>query len=509
MQWTHDQCYAALVSRDPRFDGAFYTGVTSTNIYCRTICPAPKPLQKNVEFYPSAAACEDAGFRPCLRCRPDVLDAHNPLQHASTQLSHALHFIEMHYANACAVSDLGTALSLSERQLQRLFEEHLRVSPAAYIRTRRLHLARKLLRESSMPVTTAAFASGFASIRTFNATFKQHYHMTPQTFRQQYGDSNEQLCLSYQAPFDWPALVGFLAFRVIEGLESVSFEQADKPETAVYQRLLRMTETDGSQTVGVVSIRHDAKKQQLLVNLSEPLYPHAATIIRQVRNVFDLDAKPEAMQTCFANDPQLAPLMDKYAGIRVPGCWDRFELFVRAILGQFVSVTAARRFCIRVVEQFGEAVNDNVSGSPALTHLFPTPDVLATADLSHIGTTQKRMQYIQNLAQALVDERFSLDALQGDEHGIKALLTLHGVGPWTGHYIAMRALKNPDAFPAGDLVLRKAVAVLNTGDDAELPSQKDLEQQSKAWQPWRAYAALALWRYWNEFDVARKQENKP
>lgn len=501
MNWNHDQCYAALVSRDTRFDGVFYTGVTSTGIYCRTICPAPKPLQKNVEFYSSVAACEDGGFRPCLRCRPDLLQGLAPIDHHKHQLHAALSHIENHYAHDLNTQQIADVAGISERQLQRLFADQLSVSPASYLRTRRLHFARQLLRQTDMPITTLAFASGFASIRTFNATFKQHYKMTPAEFRQQYGEDHRQICLSYQAPYDWPALIGFLAFRIIEGLETVTYAKEGDPHSATYHRLIRVADTHG-----VVSVKHLPKKHQLSVELSESLYPHAAEVVQMVRDVFDLDMNPNNISNAFANDPAMQALMGRYPGIRVPSCWDRFELFVRAILGQFVSVAAARRFCIRVVEQFGEPVD--IDGHPELNRLFPTAATLAEADLSNIGTTNKRIDYIQGLAQALVDGTFPLYELKGDDAGVKALLRLHGVGPWTGHYIAMRALKNPDAFPAGDLVLRKAVAVLNTGNDDELPSQKELEQQSLAWQPWRAYVALALWRSWNEFDDARRA-NKP
>lgn len=482
MQWNHDQLYQALVSRDQRFDGHFFTGVTSTGIYCRAICPAVKPKRENVQFYTSATAAEREGFRPCLRCRPDTIGKASD----NNDIDQLLRLIEDQLVHAVDVTNLATAANKSSRSIERLFTEHLSCSPAEYIRTRRLHLSRKLLRETTAPVTNIAFASGFSSLRAFNDAFKKQYNHTPSDFRQQAKDASTALTVPYGEGYSWDDLIGFLEARAITGVECVK----RNGKHSSYQRFLQI-----GADQGVVSIDNDTSKNQLRVSIPDSLFTHSHDILTRVRQVFDTDFSPSGLDH-LNNDPLLADVFKTYQHVRVPGTWNRFELIIRAILGQFVSVAAARRLCERLVDHY--APLDESNDQPH--RQFPSPAQLVGEDLMQIGTTRKRSEYITGIAKKIVDGDLVLDELHGLD-GEKQLLKLYGVGPWTASYISMRALKYPDAFPAGDLVLRKAVAQLQSGQHKELPSQKEMENISQAWRPWRAYAALMLWRYWSSLEA--------
>jgi len=459
-----DTCYRAARSRDARFDGRFFTAVKTTGIYCRPICPARTPLRKNVRFFVCAAAAEEAGFRPCRRCRPDTAPGTPAWIGPSAIVSRAVRLIERGVLDEASVDELAGRVGLGGRQLRRLFAEHLGTSPLLVARSRRAHFARLLLDATAWPMTQVAQEAGFRSLRRFNEVMLAVFHRTPSELRRRGGADGPAITLrlAYRPPYDWPALVAFLGARAIPGLEAV--------DAGGYRRTVEN---------GRLEVRPD-RGNALALTLT-PFRRERGELLEiagRVRRMFDLDADPLQIAATLAADPLLGPSVRARPGLRIPGAWDPFEACVRAILGQQVSVRAATTFAGRLVEAFGAP-----SPAPAdgITHLFPTPERLASAALEKIGLTRARaesIRYVARSAQVLRQRPESLEGL------VDRLRTLPGVGPWTAHYLAMRAFGEVDAFPSGDLVLRKA---------AREPLPAALEQRSTAWRPWRAYAAMHLW----------------
>jgi AraC family transcriptional regulator of adaptative response / DNA-3-methyladenine glycosylase II len=482
MDLDHDACYRAVSLRDVRFDGRFFTGVKTTGIYCRPICPARTPHSKNVVFYPTAAAAQEAGFRPCLRCRPETAPNLGAWRGTSNSVSRGLALIELGALDEGSVAALADRLGLGERQLRRLFHQHLGATPIAVAQTRRVHLAKQLLHETSLPMAEIAFASGFGSIRRFNETFLALFGRAPGELRRAIkpevsaGVHGEiSLLLRYQPPYDWPAMLEFLRKRAMPGIELVTDDS--------YMRTIQL---DGIQ--GTVSVQHGrpADGNALRALIRFPKLSALPLIIARLRRVFDLAADTAAINTHLAQDPVLAALIAAQPGLRVPGAWDGFELAMRAVLGQQITVTAAVRLAGRLVASYGERLAEP---QEELTHVFPQPEVLAAADLSTLGMPRSRAATLSAVAAAAMADRHLFDASGELDDAIQRLRAIHGIGEWTAQYIALRQLREPDAFPAADVGLLRAMATLENRDYVAT----QLQQRANAWRPWRAYAAQHLW----------------
>lgn len=473
---SHAAFERARLARDPRFDGLFYTAVKTTGIYCRPICPAPTPHARNVSYYESASAAAAAGFRPCLRCRPERAPG-APVHRARSELVRgALRLIEEGALDRAPIAALAERVGVGERHLRRLFAEEMGASPLDFAATRRLLFAKQLLSETTMPITMVASAAGYASLRRFNAAFVDSYGKPPRHFRTSEpaisADATLTLRLPYRAPYDFAAMLAFLARRFIPGVESVSDSE--------YRRSIVI---DGVPSWFAVSAIASDDALALRLPMLRP--DQLGAVVARVRRQFDLDAEPAALAAAFKRDPLLGPLQRRWPGQRLPGAWDGFELAVRGVLGQQISVAAARTLASRLVERYGSPFIDAPEG---LQSLFPSPVVLVDAPLEEIGVTRTRAATLRGLAQACVDGRLHFSAEQGLDAMVASLVALPGIGPWTAHYVAMRALSQPDAFPAGDLVLRKIA-----GGDTPI-SERALDALSQAWRPWRAYAVMLMWR---------------
>jgi AraC family transcriptional regulator, regulatory protein of adaptative response / DNA-3-methyladenine glycosylase II len=478
MRLDHAACYRALQARDSRFDGRFFTAVRSTGIYCRPICPARTPKAENCIFYPSAAAAQDAGFRPCLRCRPESSPDLGAWLGTSATVSRALTLIEGGALDRGDAAALAERLGLGERQLRRLFKQHLGASPVAVAQTRRVLLAKQLLHETDLAMTEVALASGFGSIRRFNETFQQLYRRPPKELRRQRAQGPDgsaiTLMLPYRPPYDWNHLLGFLASRAIPRVESVS--------ASAYRRTVAL---DGAS--GTITITQVPERNALRATIRFPKLSALPATIARIRRIFDLAADPTAIGAQLSRDPLLAALVAVRPGLRVPGAWDEFEIAVRAVLGQQITVAAATRLAGRLAAAFGEKLDG--PDMDGLTHLFPTPERLVDADIASLGMPRTRGATINGLAAAAMADP-QLFHPRGDlNHAVERLRDLPGIGEWTAQYIAMRGLRETDAFPTGDIGLMRALA----DGEGRRPTPAELLARAEAWRPWRAYAALHLW----------------
>jgi AraC family transcriptional regulator of adaptative response / DNA-3-methyladenine glycosylase II len=468
-------CEQARLSRDARFDGLFFIAVTSTGIYCRPVCPAPSPKPANVRYYPNAAAASAAGFRPCLRCRPELAPDSPEFRQADGVIARALKLIHDGALDDGNVAALAQRVNLGERQLRRLFDSRLGAGPVAVHTTRRLLFAKQLLTETGLPITEIALAAGFQSLRRFNACFRDGYRMAPRDLRRggtpTTGDAL-RLRLGYRPPYDFPAMLEFLGKRAIPGVERVT--------ATSYERGFGEPESPGWLRVSQVS-NQDALQLEVKIAQTTAL----PGLVTRIRRMFDLDADPQAIHRSLAANPVLRKAIKQHPGQRVPGGFDGFEIAVRAVLGQQVSVAAARTLAARIVRQFAPA---NLEPD-TLQARFPTPAQLVDAPLEGMGITGARAACIRGVARALLEGQVSFAAEQTLDAFVESWTRLPGIGDWTAQYIAMRALSHPDAFPAGDLILRRAAA---TGD--KLLSEKALRTLAEPWRPWRAYAVLHLWR---------------
>lgn len=484
MSSTHDQpipdvhaCEQARLSRDARFDGLFFTAVTSTRIYCRPVCPAPSPKPQNVRYYASAAAAEAAGFRPCLRCRPELAPGNDAWQRGDHVIARTLKLMESGALDELSMDAMAERVGLGARQLRRLFVDRLGAPPISVHTTHRLLFAKQLLTETTLPVTEVALASGFRSLRRFNAAFLQANRVPPRELRRHPRVSDGDaitLRLGYRPPYDFEAILAFLRGRALPGVELVDehsyarvFGPADAPGW------LRLSAWPGHE-------------HALRLQLHCPQPAQMLSVVTKLRRMFDLDANPQSIGDALKQSPVLKPLLRRRPGLRLPGGWDGFEIAVRAILGQQVSVAAARTLATRIVHRYGTPV---ASALPGLERLFPGPESLVEADLREIGLTTARAATVRGVAQALLDGRIDFRSEQPLDEFVERWVALPGIGEWTAHYMAMRALSHPDAFPAADLILRRAAA----GDGAEL-STKALTSLAEAWRPWRAYTVMHLWR---------------
>ncbi len=468
-------CEQARLTRDARFDGLFFTAVTSTGIFCRPVCPAPPAKSAHVRYFASAAAAAAAGFRPCLRCRPERAAGTSAWRSGNALVAGALRLIDDGLLDDAPVGVLADRVGVSDRHLRRLFVGVLGASPVQVAATRRLLFARQLLDQTRLGMTDIALAAGYGSVRRFNAAFRDAFGMAPREMRRgrvQGRDDALELRLPWRPPFDFAGTLAFLARRALPGLETVDGQS--------YRRRFVLAGEPGTLEVGAFD-----DEPALRLRVHHGKVRALPDIVARVRRLFDLDADAAAIAATLERDRRLAPWLKRYPGVRVPGAWDPFEIAVRAVLGQQISVAAARTLCRRLVERFGAPM-------PALQgeawHAFPTPQVLADADLSGIGLTRTRTRTLHAMARAVADGRVDFRAEQGLDAFVDAWTTLPGIGPWTAHYIAMRALGHPDAFPAADLVLRKMA-----GGGTPLAA-RELEQRSRAWRPWRAYLTTLLWR---------------
>ncbi|HZC16703.1 MAG TPA: AlkA N-terminal domain-containing protein [Caulobacteraceae bacterium] len=488
MDMDQDACYRALLTRDARFDGRLFVGVKTTGIYCRPICPARTPKRENVRFFASAAAAQAAGFRPCLRCRPETSPDSGAWRGASSTVSRALSLIENGALDEAGVDALAERLGVGERQLRRLFQRRLGASPIAVAQNRRIHLAKQLIHETSLPMTQVALASGFGSVRRFNETFQRLFGRPPASLRRSHAPANEaaavSLHLAYRPPYDWDGILDFLKLRAIPGVERV--------EGGAYVRTIAL---GGEQ--GLIRVE-PADRDRLKVSVQFGRLSLLPSIIARVRRVFDLAADPLAIAAHLGQDPALAPLVASRPGLRVPGAWDGFELAVRAILGQQITVTAATNLAEKLVRAFGQPLPAPMDG---LTHTFPTPESLAGADIAALGMPRSRAAALSSLAAAVAADPGIFSPSRGLEAAIAQLRGLTGIGEWTAQYIAMRELREPDAFPAADIGLMRALA----DETGRRPTPAELLARAERWRPWRAYAALHLWASETHADAERKR----
>lgn len=476
-------CEQARLSRDPRFDGLFFTAVATTGIYCRPTCPAPTAKARNVRYFASAAAAEIAGFRPCLRCRPELSPANGTWRRGDEIVARALKLIDQGLLADAPLSALAERVHLGERQLRRLFVERLGAPPIGVHGTRRLLFAKQLLTETALPVTEVALAAGYGSLRRFNTAFREAYRMAPRDLRvHPRGADGDVLSLrlSYRPPYDFAAMLGFLRGRALPGVEVV--------DESSYLRAIGDAASPGWLRVSAWPAQAGGDAHALRLDLHGCAPAQLLGMVERVRRMFDLDADPATIGATLARDPRLGPMLRQRPGLRLPSGWDGFEIAVRAVVGQQVSVAAARTVTARLSERFGTPLPEAFAAI-GLHHLFPAPGRLAEADLDRIGLTRARAATVRGVARALLEGRVDFRAERTLDDFVAAWTALPGIGPWTAQYIAMRALGHPDAFPAEDLVLQKQLP----GDGSRL-SAKALLARAEAWRPWRAYAVIHLWR---------------
>lgn len=481
-------CEQARLSRDARFDGLFFTAVATTGIYCRPTCPAPPAKARNVRYFASAAAAETAGFRPCLRCRPELSPADGSWRRGDGVLARALRLIDAGFLADAPLAALAARVHVGERQLRRLFSERLGAPPIGVHGTRRLLFAKQLLTETSLPVTRVAMAAGFGSLRRFNTCFRDAYGMAPRDLRQRpdAGDGGVVvLRLGYRPPHDFQATLDFLRARALPGVERV--------EGDAYVRACGEAGSPGWLRVGAWPAGAGGDGHALRLELHGCAPSQLLATVARVRRMFDLDADPQAIDQVLSRDARLRPLLRRHPGLRLPGGWDGFEIAVRAVIGQQVSVAAARTVAARLAQRHGTPLPAAFAAS-GLQAMFPTPAQLVDADLSRIGLPGARAATIRTIARAALDGLVDFSGERTLESFVERWTALPGIGPWTAHYIAMRALGHPDAFPAGDLVLQRQL--LAGAEAAAKPSARAaaLTRRAEAWRPWRAYAAIHAWR---------------
>ncbi len=499
-----DSCYRAVVARDTRFDGHFFTAVKTTGVYCRPVCAARTPRQSSCDFYRTAAAAERDGFRPCLRCRPEL--APGRVGFNATLAEAIFARLQAGALDEGSIETLAADIGLSSRQVRRIVLEHFGVTPIEVAQTHRLLFAKKLLQETTLSMTQLAFASGFRSLRRFNAAFRDQYGLAPSALRREAGSVRDDadaidghqgdivLRLSYRPPLDWDTMARYLAYRATRGVEQVDLVDG----LPIYRRTVSL-QTAAGPVAGWLSVALPSLQQStrrsfanvLVVTLSSGLLPTLMTATQRLRELFDLDADPLRIAAHLASDPLLAAEVAAAPGLRMPGAWDRFELALRAVLGQQVSVAGASTLSGRIARRFGDAVVTPFAG---LDRTAVAPEVLVHADLADIaaiGMPRSRANTVRELARFAAGGGLRMAPGTACDEAVALLDAVPGIGPWTAHYIALRALRYPDAFPAGDLGLRKALGLLE--GLAVVPTEAALERRSATWRPWRAYAAATLW----------------
>jgi AraC family transcriptional regulator, regulatory protein of adaptative response / DNA-3-methyladenine glycosylase II len=473
--------YKALTARDSRFDGVFFVGVTSTDIYCRPVCPVKTPKEANCRFFDSPQEAEHAGFRPCLRCRPELAPGSAPVDDSQRIAQLIVQRLEEGKLDEKGLEQIADEFELSSRQIRRIVHKELGVPPIQLLLTRRLLLAKQLLTETTLPITEVAFASGFSSLRRFNDAFNTRYGMPPTRLRKKATEDaaaiteglTSTLQLSYRPPYDWKGVLAFLEARALTGIEHVS--------DSSYARTVQLGEAKGW-----IRVTQSKKQHALMLEFTHSLTPALPALLSRVRALFDLNARPDLISRHLRKDERLAPAVRANPGMRVPGAFNGFELGLRAILGQQVTVKAATTIACRFVEAFGEPI---VTPCAELNRLTPVPTRIAAAsvdDIARHGIIAARSKSIIALAEAQRSGALSLDG--GTHHNpddsIERLAALPGIGQWTAHYIAMRALRWPDAFPKEDIAVRNNLGGVTA---------KEAEVLSQPWRPWRSYAVMHVW----------------
>ena len=462
-----EACQRARLARDARFDGCFFIAVKTTRIYCRPICPARPPKEENVTYYISAAAAAEAGYRPCLRCRPEASPGTPAWIGAPVTVVRALRLIGEDALEETGVDGLAERLGVGSRQLRRLFVQHVGASPTAVAQTRRAHFAKRLIDETDLAFADIAMTAGFGSIRRFNAAFQQIYGRTPSELRRRVATKpvaardSFRLRLAFRKPYNWEGISNFFSLRAIPGIETVANE--------FYRRTIAL-----NGVAGLLEIRPE--NDFLDVRIDFPDTRMLFGIVERVKRMFDVSADVPRIEEHLSRDPELRRLVERRPGLRIPGAWDPFELTVRAVLGQQISVKGASTLAGRIAGRFGVPFRDRL--------LFPSRQTLATAAIEECGVTSSRAETIRALAADALWE----GTIQSNEF-LARLHQLRGIGSWTAQYVAMRALGEPDAFPAGDLVLQRVTGCKN---------ERELEARAEAWRPWRAYAAMHLWQGAND-----------
>ena len=475
-----------LYSRDRRFDGRFFAGAATTKIYCRPICPIPFAKPNNLVWFACAAAAAAAGFRPCRRCRPETSPGTPAWLGTSAIVSRALRLISEGALNESGVEDLADRVGVGSRQLRRLFVEHLGASPVKVAITHRVHFARNLIEQTDLPITRIALSAGFTSIRQFNHAVRAICGQPPTELRRAHGEfpkspqTGLEIRLPYRPPLDWPAFVSFMSPRATPGVELI--------EDGSYRRTIRI-----GDEAGTINVRPDKSEPVLAVRIELPGYRHLMQVVERVRRIFDLGADPLRIADDLARAERLKPLLDRRPGLRVPGAWDGFELAVHAVLGQQLTVAGSKALAGRLVRVFGKPFQTSI---PGLSHLFPTPEALIEADLSGAAIHGARAAAIQALARAVYNGELTFSASTTFQEAISRIRGIPGIEESTAHYIAMRTLGEPDAFPFADPGLRRSL-----GKDGEPASPLDVLGIAEDWRPWRAYAAMHLSTGGNRDDV--------
>ncbi len=478
-----DGRYAAFVAKDARFDGRFFVGIFTTKIYCRPICKAKQPKPENCTFYETAAAAERAGYRPCLLCRPELAPG-SSIADAGTDLAfRAAKLLRENCGSGLSLDDLAQRLGCTDRHLRRVFTAEYKVSPVQYLQTCKLLLAKGLLTDTNLSVLDVAMASGFGSLRRLNDLFKQRYQLSPTALRRRVlggegRDGAVTLALSYRPPYPWKGMLRFLAGRAISGVELVTNDE--------YLRNARLVTPDGKHVSGWIRVGHRPAKNALTVTVGDTLLPALPRVLTRVRHLFDLHCDPSSVYEVLQSMNELRPNLC-VLGTRLPGCFDTFEMAVRAVLGQQITVKAASTLASRIVQTYGTSVQTGIEG---LTHLFPSPADLLSLEgsienhLGPLGVTGARARTILELAEAMAKRKIDFELPSRPEEEIERLLAIRGIGSWTAQYIAMRALEWPDAFLETDAGVRKALPGY---------TPKELLELAERWRPWRSYATVNLW----------------
>ncbi len=469
-------CERARLARDARFDGRFFIGVRTTGIYCRPVCPAVAPKRENVRYFASAAAAGEAGFRPCLRCRPECAPGTPAWAGTSTTVRRALRLIDGGALDDGGVAALAARLGVTDRHLRRLFSDHVGASPLAVAHTRRLHFAKRLIDDTTLPMSQVAVAAGYGSVRRFNEAFRSAYGRAPRELRRLSGGDRATVGgaltvrLPCRLPYRWEDVLRYFRLRAIPGVETVA--------DGCYRRALA---TDGGQAI--VEVCEDPAGG-LRLSLGDVPPRQLYEVLCRARDVFDCDAPIDDIAAVFAGDARLRPLLDRQPGVRVPGAWDGFELTVRAILGQQISVRAATTIAGRIVARYGTPL---AAPSRGLSHLFPAAGALRRARFGDLGVIRSRAETLRRLASAVAAGDIDFDPLQDREEFRRRLTSIKGIGDWTAEYVMMRALRHPDALPAADLGLVRALR------PGRRVTPAALARRAESWRPWRAYAAMLLW----------------
>lgn len=483
MEGENRALYAAFKSKDARFDGRFFVGVSSTGVYCRPICRAKLPKAENCTFYATAAAAEQAGYRPCLLCRPELAPGASTMDAKASLVRRAARLLEERCGDGQSLKELAARLGCTDRHLRRAFADEYHVSPVQYVQTCRLLLAKNLLTDSNLSILDVAMAAGFGSLRRFNDLFKKRYRLVPTAVRRQATCSERRnagitIAMGYRPPYQWRRILEFLALRAIPGIEIVQNDE--------YLRTVNLSAGKRQRVHGWVRVGQQPQKNVLVVTMDDALLPVLPQVLARIRHLFDLYCDPATVYETLASMNVVRPGL-AVPGTRLPGCFDFFEMAVRAVLGQQITVKAATTLAARLVEAYGTPIETGIGG---LSHAFPSPEDIIALDgpaedrLGPLGITGARASTILELARALVRGSITLDLCAQPEVEMEKLMAIPGIGPWTAHYIAMRGMGWPDAFLDTDYGVKKALAPR---------TPKEISALAEMWHPWRSYATVNLW----------------